>query len=385
MSLYLPEQKLGSRSELGSSSNKFIIKGRQTGSMHRGHTWVFRAESHDTMLAWFEDIQALTEKTAEERSQFVRTHSRSMSRSSRRSGRSASSDGLDDEDEEPFSGAEVDTNPVVRQDVAPRRPQPGGRFPSDLQINAQRGLHAPQSPSSLSSGTQGYPSDINVVAAASNASDSHPSQDNETSEERNNYMGYGGTISKPMEEMSSQAAIAHQVARYDGVNPYTSEPVKKAENDITTREVTQATSVLVPTTYPDEKSSKPESEGPEPHATYQNTILPEDSANNRVESSEAINGEQFTHAANLGETGDDSKVGASIVPESDATAQIALQSVPEADAANHATPLETPTNDLPVRTNRPLGHRTDSIQTISNLDIPGGYPKNSTDSATATQ
>jgi len=47
MSLYLPEQKLGSHSSEGGSSNKFILKGRQTGTMHRGHTWVFRAESFD--------------------------------------------------------------------------------------------------------------------------------------------------------------------------------------------------------------------------------------------------------------------------------------------------------------------------------------------------
>jgi len=52
MSLYLPEQKLGSHSNQGGSSNKFMLKGRQTGSMHRGHSWVFRAESFETMMAW---------------------------------------------------------------------------------------------------------------------------------------------------------------------------------------------------------------------------------------------------------------------------------------------------------------------------------------------
>ncbi|SLM37125.1 Pleckstrin homology-like domain [Lasallia pustulata] len=72
MSLYLPEQKLGSRSGADSSSHKFMLKGRQTGPMHRGHAWVFRAESRDTMLAWFEDIKNLTEKTGEERNAFVR-------------------------------------------------------------------------------------------------------------------------------------------------------------------------------------------------------------------------------------------------------------------------------------------------------------------------
>ncbi len=56
-----------------------MLKGRQTGSMHRGHTWVFRAESYDTMLAWYDDIKSLTETTTEERHAFVRRHARSVS------------------------------------------------------------------------------------------------------------------------------------------------------------------------------------------------------------------------------------------------------------------------------------------------------------------
>jgi hypothetical protein len=150
MSLYLPEQKLGSHSTEGGSSNKFVLKGRQTGSMHRGHTWVFRAESHDTMMAWYEDIRTLTERTPEERSNFVRGHVRSLSRASARS--SMSSDGMGDDDEEPpfatAAGAVSQQQP--RQDSLSRRPS-GGRFPSDLQVNAQRGLQVP-SPLSVSSG-----------------------------------------------------------------------------------------------------------------------------------------------------------------------------------------------------------------------------------------
>ncbi len=63
MSLYLPEQKLGSHSTEGGSSNKFILEGRQTGTMHRGHTWVVRAESHDTMMAWVRTIFSLLPST----------------------------------------------------------------------------------------------------------------------------------------------------------------------------------------------------------------------------------------------------------------------------------------------------------------------------------
>ncbi|EGE00788.1 hypothetical protein TESG_08081 [Trichophyton tonsurans CBS 112818] len=84
MSLYLPEQKLGSHSTPESSSHKFMLKGRQTGSMHRGHAWVFRAESHETMLAWYDDIKALTEKTGAARDAFVRRHARSYSGASYR-------------------------------------------------------------------------------------------------------------------------------------------------------------------------------------------------------------------------------------------------------------------------------------------------------------
>lgn len=154
MSLYLPEQKLGSHSLESGSSPKFILKGRQTGGVHRGHSWVFRAESYDTMMAWYEDIKALTEKTPQERSEFVRSHSRSISRTSSR--RSVSSDGVvDEDDDEPYSAhnsaAALGTtnHPGYHQQDVPRRPSPGGRFPSDIEVNAQRGLQAPLSPSSM--------------------------------------------------------------------------------------------------------------------------------------------------------------------------------------------------------------------------------------------
>jgi len=159
MSLYLPEQKLGSHSEEGSSSNKFILKGRQTGHMHRGHTWVFRAESHDTMMAWYEDIKALTERTLEERTNLMRngggTSSRSVSRSSQRS--AASSDGgvVDDDDDQepPFSSGAVigqQQDQQSQQQQRQQRPAAAGRFPSDIQVNPQRGTQAPPISSPLS-------------------------------------------------------------------------------------------------------------------------------------------------------------------------------------------------------------------------------------------
>nr|UBX54547.1 PH domain protein [Aspergillus sp.] len=146
MSLYLPEQKLGSHSQPDSTSHKFMLKGRQTGAMHRGHSWVFRAESHETMMAWYEDIESLISKTGEARNAFVRKHVRTVSGTSYRT----SSDGVMDEDEAdrtPYSPESV----VLAHDLHHPRPtsqprEPGGRFPSDVQID--RHLQAPLSPSS---------------------------------------------------------------------------------------------------------------------------------------------------------------------------------------------------------------------------------------------
>ncbi|EEQ85839.1 hypothetical protein RJZ56_005221 [Blastomyces dermatitidis] len=140
MSLYLPEQKLGSHSQSGSASHKFMLKGRQTGSMHRGHSWVFRAESHDTMLEWYNDIKNLAEKTGEDRNAFVRKHSRQLSGGLYRAGSISSSEGVMDEDEAdetPYSADHVIVNqaPPVVETQWQQRPQPGGRFPSDIHLH----------------------------------------------------------------------------------------------------------------------------------------------------------------------------------------------------------------------------------------------------------
>lgn len=213
MSLYLPEQKLGSHSNEGASSNKFMLKGRQTGSLHRGHSWVFRAESYDTMMAWFEDIKTLTETSPQERTAFVRQHARSVSGTSQKAG-SISSDGvLDEEDDEPFSAqnSAVAAPGLPRQDSLPRPPA-GGRFPSDLTVNAARGLQVPLSPSSGSSafGDQ----DHDAIAAAAGVPGS----------------GIGEHYPEPYGTRSmspTQATKLNQAAEEDGMNPYTYEPIQK--------------------------------------------------------------------------------------------------------------------------------------------------------------
>jgi hypothetical protein len=148
MSLFLPEQKLGSHSQPYSSSHKFMIKGRQTGTIHSRHSWVFRAESHDTMLAWYEDIKKLNEiSTHAERNAFVTSHRRTLSTNSQRAG-SVSSDGGMDEDEAdqvPYSAGASSVTQEAKE-ASPQRPEPGGRFPSELQVD--RALQAPLSASS---------------------------------------------------------------------------------------------------------------------------------------------------------------------------------------------------------------------------------------------
>ncbi|KAF3059003.1 Phosphatidylinositol 4,5-bisphosphate-binding protein SLM1 [Trichoderma lentiforme] len=228
MSLYLPEQKLGSRSSEGGPSNKFLLKGRQTGAMHRGHTWVFRAESHDTMMAWYEDIRALTETSPEERTAFVRSHSRRST--SRSSHRSASSDGLDEEeDEEPFTATEQDVTPGPRADIAARRPQPGGRFPSDIQVNAQRGLQVPQSPSSVGS-SQEPQAGVIAAATAIPGSGTDAYAPDKLTHHNEGHPEYGQRGETPISNVHAQAVAADHEAQVDGVNPYTSEPVDQSQS-----------------------------------------------------------------------------------------------------------------------------------------------------------
>ena len=164
MSLPLADQKLGSHSNPDSTSHKFMLKGRQSGGIHRGHAWVFRAESYDTMMAWFSDVKNLTEKTGEERNAFIRrSHARSLSGSSQKAPSVNSDDRALDEDEAdqvPYSAtaSQADVHQAPEEKL-PQRPNPGGRFPSTLNIN--RDSQVPLSPSSPSSS-----GDREIIAAA---------------------------------------------------------------------------------------------------------------------------------------------------------------------------------------------------------------------------
>ncbi|OHF04372.1 PH domain-containing protein [Colletotrichum orchidophilum] len=388
MSLYLPEQKLGSHSSEGGSSNKFILKGRQTGSMHRGHTWVFRAESHDTMMAWYEDIKVLTERSPQERSDFVRGHVRSLSQSSQRS---TSSDGVleDDDDDEPYSAdTAVAASTSPRQDV--RRPEAGGRFPSDIQVNAQRGLQAPLSPSSVSSGFDTSDRDAAAQAhalpgsmlGAYHAPNEHPT-------------GYGGTDRTPMEEMPSHAAELSQQAQEDGVNPYTSETIRRSQSasrghqeayvpaDGLQRAQSQQGIVSNPADELRPVSNIGYDRGletPGGNSQYGQWMNGNGKRSPGLSNNDIDQQETSEYYASGERSGDQVNVIPIGVGMANGHAQSNESGQNRSSGANKAsTPLsqDVPRQQQQLPVIRPTSgtFRTDSVPTISNLHIPGEYPK----------
>ncbi|KAH0441871.1 ph domain protein [Colletotrichum camelliae] len=375
MSLYLPEQKLGSHSSEGGSSNKFILKGRQTGSMHRGHTWVFRAESHDTMMAWYEDIKVLTERTPQERSEFVRGHVRSLSQSSHRS---TSSDGvLDDDDDEPFSAdTAVAASTSSRQDL--RRPEAGGRFPSDIQVNAQRGLQAPLSPSSVSSGFDNW--DRDAAAQASTLPGGmlgtvHPN-------------GYGGTAQTPMEETPSNAALVSQQAKEDGVNPYTNEPLRRSQSMHKDSQAAYLYATGMQRAHSQQAApTRPEEDAQQASSTDHNRGLETPGGNSQY--GQWMNGKpsQDTPGNNTQQQDDYSALGTRGNDDINVTAVTAGTITSRGSNNIHTQQSGTPNGTLSTRNQdllrqslsapRPTAGttRNDSVPTISNLHIPGEYPK----------
>ncbi|KAK9323085.1 hypothetical protein V1517DRAFT_258981 [Lipomyces orientalis] len=66
MSLLLQDCHLSDHSDASSHSFKFLMKGKQTGQFHRGHSWMFRAESYEQMMVWYNDIKRLTQISSDE-------------------------------------------------------------------------------------------------------------------------------------------------------------------------------------------------------------------------------------------------------------------------------------------------------------------------------
>ncbi|KAK6359592.1 hypothetical protein TWF696_000742 [Orbilia brochopaga] len=146
MSLYLPDCTMGSHTQAGASSHKFVVKGRQTGALHRGHSWVFRAETHEDMMGFYEDIKKLIELSGPERNAFVASHQKQPAAPegipAKENGSSSSENGLenDEADEIPYS---ADRSALVGSEPSIHEPRPeGGRFPSDIDIQRRRSLRS---------------------------------------------------------------------------------------------------------------------------------------------------------------------------------------------------------------------------------------------------
>ncbi|TVY59560.1 Phosphatidylinositol 4,5-bisphosphate-binding protein SLM1 [Lachnellula suecica] len=377
MSLYLPEQKLGSQSSQGASSNKFMLKGRQTGSMHRGHSWVFRCESFETMLAWVSDLKTLTEKSPQERNAFVRQHARSVSGTSQRAA-SISSDGvMDEEDEEPFSAT---ASSVVatgsKQETLPRRPQPGGRFPSDLQVNTQRGLQAPLSPSSGSSGF-GDVEDHNVAAASA-------------------LPGSGVGEHYGVEPLSPiRGTEVNQYAMEDRVNPYTAEPLlshnvndQPGHSDLPEVVAGFGGAALgaagTAAYHKHEEGTEAEysRQQEERAALESSTIAAPDTFEQQSEQQAAQEAALYAAPdAHLAPIPSDDQFMSGGRSEGDLTSASLMSDTPsELTTANTPNPIEAVLRPLTEQSPRPTlaaGQNHQSVQSISQLHVPGEFPRGS--------
>ncbi|CAG8957783.1 hypothetical protein HYFRA_00000121 [Hymenoscyphus fraxineus] len=349
MSLYLPEQKLGSNSTRGASSNKFMLKGRQTGSMHRGHSWVFRAESYDTMISWVEDVRTLTEKSPQERNAFVRQHARSVSNTSQKAG-SISSDGvMDEEDEEPFSANASSVVAATPTQDGSRRPQAGGRFPSDLQVNTQRGLQAPLSASSGSSNI-GDAKDSGMVATTSALPDNAEDQ-------------YGG------EEFQSHADEVDKRVMKDGVNPYTYEPIQEtiARREQQTAPTAGLGGVAV---------------GAAGFEAYNDqTLLEKEAAQYDYFSQQQLAVQAAREATMIAAPDNEIKSSNQPPQETNVPAPVAM-SAALGDVSETSQLQDTLAGETPLVEPRPLfanAPRHESVQSISQLHVPGGYPRSTTE------
>ena len=113
-------------------------------SLPRDHSWVFRAESYEAMLQWYENIKKLTEVSGEERNAYVAgtIHRRTESATEGPDAEPVSDDLENDEaDQVPYSAEAGALGDGPLEPPKPVRPE-GGRFPSDINVN--RGLAEPE-------------------------------------------------------------------------------------------------------------------------------------------------------------------------------------------------------------------------------------------------
>lgn len=336
-------------------------------------------------MQWTSDLKTLTEKSPQERNAFVRQHARSVSGSSQRAA-SISSDGVvDEEDDEPFSATASSVMATgSKQDVLPRRPQPGGRFPSDLQVNTQRGLQAPLSPSSGSSGFADV-QDQNVVAASA--------------------LPGSGVVEHYGEDHISptHAAEVNQLAMEDRVNPYTARPLsshnvnQRSGNNVVPGIAAgvggAALGAAGTEAYHKRKESNEAQEAEfkqqqEERAAFEaSTIAAPDTFEQQSEQQAAREAALYAAPdANLAPIPSDDQFMSGGRSEGDlTTTTLDSDAYPEQAASGPQTqnvpnPLETvfrPLADDLARPSLAAGQNHQSVQSISQLHVPGEFPRSS--------
>ncbi|KAG0671747.1 Phosphoinositide PI4,5P(2) binding protein [Maudiozyma exigua] len=64
MSLALNECTVAEHSKKGSSENKLVLHAKQNGLLHKGHNWVFKTDSYESMMTWFDNLKLFTSLTS---------------------------------------------------------------------------------------------------------------------------------------------------------------------------------------------------------------------------------------------------------------------------------------------------------------------------------
>lgn len=349
------------------------------------------------MLAWYNDIKDLTEKTGIERDAFVRKHARSISGGSV-TARSMSSDGGMEEDEAdqvPYSAAASQVEHPV-QDQAPERPQPGGRFPSDL--NVQRNL---QNPLSHSSGTSSNGHEATAAAGELVGSSVPYGQSGHVVREGEHgpldNAGSGGrtaalnTIGRPMPNFQHE-----QPAQVSNPTPHQQERAQTID------QATTAVAALAALAEPASQAlqRKPEPSRTETTQLHNQSALTEQraAAPSAAPISVPIQSPQPILPMStkiLTHQGDGPTEFRSVPPpvpmqhetaNPPATLAIPIASshaIQESRVSGAATPATTatgmtdspPVSPEPVLTKAPFARSQNSVQTISDLHIPGEYPR----------
>jgi hypothetical protein len=294
---------------------------------------------------------------------------------------------MDEEDEEPFSATNSAVVAPGPKPDEPKRPQPGGRFPSQLSIDtlSQRGLQAPLSPSSGSSGF-GDVQDRNVVAAASSLPGS----------EVGNH--YGANPSSP-----THAALVNRQAEEDGINPYTSQPIYNAAQNHTSNVpavgglaaagVGAAAGVAGSKAYrhhEDEKAADMYRQEQEQQAALESSAVAAPDTYEHESELKAAHEAIILAAPDVPLTSSNFMSGGRSQGEvssvgTDLTKEAFLEQAPNGPKTTE-NPLEAVPRPLTEDTRPSLaaGQNHQSVQSISQLHVPGEFPRTNTESGEAT-